>query len=547
MRHASILLLALAICLEVAAAQVPSPRDAATLDKKGGTAVVRGRVTDAATGEPLSRVTVSLSLMGVRSMIETISDANGAYEFTHVAAGRYALFADPSKRTTHIGASYGREPGKPSGSVPLITVRDGDVFDKADIALQRSYVISGHVVDENGEPVADARVEAERLDVRGAPFSGGRSRSTDDRGAFRLWGFHPGTYRLCATPLSFGPDRQASEGPIRTCYPSAVESEAQPIVVTNADPPELEIRLQRSRFYRISGAVLDASGTLVNNARVSFVTVERGGSSSRTLSSEGGTFVVRGVSPGEYFVRAELGNIFNADDPNVQLGYTPVTVQSADVENVTVMMTTPATVRGRIVFDGDAPPGLSSLTVRQDPVHGSMASRAGPSVAPATVKPDLSFELRGLFGPQILQVDGARGWVVKSMKYRGEERALIPTDFKSQSDSATVEIVLTNRTARLVARVLDDKGQATEEGRVVVFPVDSRQWGGMNAARLAVARDGTFDIPGLRAAEYFVIAVGGTAPYAVRDQRTLEEFSKQAERIVLLENDNRTIDIALRR
>jgi hypothetical protein len=181
-------------------------------------------------------------------------------------------------------------------------LRDGEVFEKADIALPRTFVISARVVDEDGEPVADMLVKADAIDGIAANT---RSRTTDDRGAVRLWGYSPGAYRVCAVPNSV-PHRQEREGFIRTCYPAATsDSEAQPVTFTTTDPAEVEIRIRRSRYFSISGVVLDVNGQVAARATVSLVTIERNGGSSRSIQNEGGSFSVRGIAPGEYFIKAD--------------------------------------------------------------------------------------------------------------------------------------------------------------------------------------------------------------------------------------------------
>jgi hypothetical protein len=525
----------------LAAAQAPRAplRDAAP-PRESGTAVVRGRVTDAETGAPLRRVTVSLSLLNTRDVRDTTSDANGAFRFTRLAAGEYTLTADPTRSlTTHRPGTYGGVPGKPLGRHSTIELEDGEIFD-ANIALPRSYVIAGRVVDDEGEPVADVRVDAESLEGSGNT----RSRSTDDRGAFRLWGYSPGTYRVCANPVLGGPDHRAREGTIKTCYPASSESDAQPVVITNADPPEVEIRLRRSRLFTVSGIVIDATGAPAAEAHVSFVIPERFGGSSRGIQNAGGTFSIGGVAPGEYFIRAESANPYNSDVRNRQAGLARVHVDGANVENVVVAMERGGSVSGRIVFEGAVPADVRSLTVRAELHVDSPALQMRPPPPPARVKPDLSFAIDGLFGPHVLLVEGAPGWVIKSMRYRNEDRAHLPTEFKAGPDSTT-EIVLTNRTARLAVRLIDERGQPTEDGRVVLFPADPRQWMTIREVRHGVMRDGVFQFQNLRAGDYLVASIAGGL--SLRDRRSIEEAAKLAERVTLMENDQRTIDVANRR
>lgn len=542
MRLASALVLASAVGLtSSASAQVPPPRDASNPESRLGTAVVRGRVTDAETGAPMPRVTVSLSSLGRRAQLDTTSNADGAFQFTRLPAGSYTLIADPTaKRATHRPATYGQVAGKPFGKQSTIVLQDGQVFDKADIALPRSFVISARVVDEDGEPVADMLVKADGFDSR---TGGSRSRTTDDRGLVRLWGYSPGTYKVCAIPQG-GSDRATAEAFVRTCYPSATsESETQSLTVTDSDPPEIEIRLRRSRLFRISGFVLDASGAVAPNASISFVTIEDNSTSSRNMQNEGGAFTIRGIAPGDYYIRAEAGSPY---DKTRQSGYAAVSIQSSDVENLAILMSPPSTIRGRLVFEGGPSPSTSGVTVRAHPARGTIAMISGRSDPPSQINTDLTFELPGLSGPYTVEVDGLRDWVAKSMRYRGEERINIPTEFRAHSDPAAFEIILTNRPGRLHARVFDEEGQPTEDSRIVLFPTDPRQWETDTVLRWAVRRADVYEFAGLRPAEYFVAVVPDGMAFG-NNRRAMEDLSKLAERITVLENDQRTIDLSVRR
>ena len=124
-------------------AQAPPRAMRATADLKSGTAVVSGRVTDAETGDPLARVTVSLT--PPRDARATRHEVRRGRDIRVQAAslpGAYSLTADPIGSTTHRSAGYGVIAGKPPGKHSTIVLRDGEVFDKADIALPRSFVSS---------------------------------------------------------------------------------------------------------------------------------------------------------------------------------------------------------------------------------------------------------------------------------------------------------------------------------------------------------------------------------------------------------------------
>jgi len=214
---------------------------------------------------------------------------------------------------------------------------------------------------------------------------------------------------------------------------------------------------------------------------------------------------------------------------------------------VLVVLSAPATVRGRLVFEGGPPPPLTSVTVQSYPPRRSFSPASIRRSPPARVNADLSFELRGMVGPRTVDVNAPPEWVVKSVRYRGQERLNLLTEFKPEGNAAALEVVLTNRPATLVVRVQGSAGNEPDIGGVLLFPTDSNQWDG--AGRTSVARHGflkgdLYVFSALRPGEYFLSVLPVTMSY-VRDGdvRALEELSKTAERITLLENDQRTIEL----
>ena len=98
--------------------------------------------------------------------------------------------------TMQYGQSRPFEPGRP------IELAEAQVMEKADVALPRGSAVSGRILDEFGEPVADASVTAMRMQYAGGKrrlVPSGRSSTTNDLGQFRLFGLPPGEYYVSAT------------------------------------------------------------------------------------------------------------------------------------------------------------------------------------------------------------------------------------------------------------------------------------------------------------------------------------------------------------
>ncbi len=146
----------------------------------------------------------------------TSTDAEGRYEIKDLPAGRYSISATKSGYVTgQYGQRRPTEPGTP------IEIADGMAADKLNFTLARGGVIAGHVLDDNGEPIAGVQVAAMRYGFQGGTrrligsgSEGGNDR-TDDQGGFRLFGLTPGDYYISASYRSMmmmGPEIEQHAG-----------------------------------------------------------------------------------------------------------------------------------------------------------------------------------------------------------------------------------------------------------------------------------------------------------------------------------------------
>jgi hypothetical protein len=551
------------LCAFVAAqassgSQVPA-RDAPT--PRPGTASISGRVTDRETGQPLADVTVSVERRGPgRASDErhiTRSDRQGRFELTDLPAGEYYLAARPSNyRMTHLlqyfGDSLPSTLSRPRPREPLV-LRDGEVRENADIALWRSLAINGHIIDEMGEPLTNVPVIVEdwRSSSQMATFI---QRHSDDRGIFRVFGLPPGQYRVCADVRVFdGVGDFERTRPVRTCYPSATsDAEAQPVVLSTTESGDIEIRLQRSRVFSVSGTIISASGLPLDGIHAGIVYAEKNRSMSTNVAVQpGGQFIVRGLIPGDYAIRVDSGAHASTAAPEREVAYVPLRIASSNIEGLVVVTSKTARVRGRVTFEDGAPEALPksmSVTVVFDLSTSRMILAGSPS---ADVKDDLTFELTGMFGPHMLTMRGlAPGYVVRAVRYDGRDITYLPTDFKDSSEARPVEIVLSSRGARLTGRVHDDRGNPTREGVVALFPADSARWNqeSLNAGQASIKDDGTFRIGPVPPGEYVILAM---SPEAVswlisgsRDAASvIGAIAERGERITLGESEQKAIDL----
>src|SRR5262245_7113477 len=120
-------------------------------DLPPGTSVLKGQVIAADSGAPIRRAQVRVASLDARDSRVIATDAQGRFEIRELPAGRYTMTASKGGFVT---LQYGQR--RPSESGTPIELGDNQMVDKLMIALPRGGVIGGRIVDEFGEPVANA-------------------------------------------------------------------------------------------------------------------------------------------------------------------------------------------------------------------------------------------------------------------------------------------------------------------------------------------------------------------------------------------------------
>jgi hypothetical protein len=263
-----------------------------------------------------------------------------------------------------------------------------------------------------------------------------------------------------------------------------------------------------------------------------------------------GEFVARGLIPGDYAVQAVFPSPGQPDDTRErEMGSVAFRIDRADLDGLVVTTRKAARLLGRVTFDDATPPaGAGSVRILAVPDRRARGMAMGPQPA-AQVGSDLTFELPGLFAPSSLLVGNTpRDWIVKEIRYRGQDVADLLVDFSSARPDETIEIVLTARGARLSGQVVDEQGQPAETAQVFVLPVDPARWPTASASRVVFVKpDGSFQAGPLRAGEYLIAAVADPSlPPGLTDPDVLERVARIAQRVTLAEGDQQTLDLRVR-
>jgi protocatechuate 3,4-dioxygenase beta subunit len=546
---------ALVVLLLAIAQQPAAPRD---VTSPSNHAAITGRVTERGSGRPLPRIVVTLTRTGRTTPLHSITDDEGRYEFTGIEPGEYALSAGPDRhRSTYLHQRYGSDtPGltELEPTRPNLTVTAGERRSGVDIALWRALAIEGRVIDPSEHGMANVTVVVMRAAERGRRVT---SAMTDDRGMYRAYGLAPGRYRVCAQATERS---DAVTDGVRlgsTCYPAAVDqAAAAEIALTAQDAVGIDIRVQQFRTYSIAGSVVGANGSPVHGARVGAypIGVNTDGSPA-SGTTRNGEFALKGLAAGRYMVRAALTEPNPGDgypERDVEVGYASVDLIAGDVGGVTVSLSKPVDVSGRVTFEGARPP--SSRAVRMV-VH---AGPGGERVAYFTfegrppfsaVADDLSFELKRLYRfPTIVRITGLPdGWALKSVLYNGRDITYVPTEFGSGPTPGRLELILTNRVAQPTLRVVDHEGKTITSCHLIMMPADPATWrtgGGL----VPVTRepDGLMKLASMLPGEYIVAAVPlHEGPSLLEDPARIDSIAPIGTRETLTAGDRRTFDVRL--
>ena len=438
---------------------------------------------------------------------------------------------------------------------------DGHVFATADFVLQHTALISGHIYDEAGEPLAGANVLT--LQMR---FFNGRRRLTpvrgnaisDDTGQYRLSGLEPGEYYVQASSRETWegePPEKQMLGFVPTYYPaSSNTTEAQRVRVrAGQEVSPIDIGLIPGKVVRISGTVVTSQGVPLAGETVSMSFEVRGenfmmmmGGQSTKVNPDG-TFVFRNVAPSEYHLNVRTAA--TADRPS-EAANVIVSANGGDVEGLSIVTGAVGGASGRVVVEGDAPlpSPLSKLTVRALPVEKDTAVNTGGLPDNGRLRDDGSFEVKGIAGPVRLTVAPLPdGWAIRQIDLNGRDLTAHPFDPAGQTLDGFA-ITLTDRFPTVSGTLRDARGNAVLEGTAIVFPDDPALWvEDLRAIRLArVDQSGVFTIKGLRPGNYLALAVSTVTNNQWNDPDYLESLRRDAVAISVKEREVKQIDLVVK-
>ena len=550
------------VCLLAAAAAAHAFQTPATPPAKGS---VEGQVVNGRTGAPLKRATIRLvggtpqeiasaNLAAVTAMVQggrgapaapaapayrpvminKETDEQGRFVITNLDPGKYRITAE---RQGFLRQSWGAR--KFSGGSAPVVVAEGQSVKAIDFRLMPQGVITGKVLDEDGEPMANVQVRAQRASMRNGVKSWNTvgTANTSDIGEYRLPDLKPGRYAVMAsprmTPQNFIGAANGEALPTTpemsytgTYYPSTADAvTAVPVDVgEGGEVPHIDIRLVKNRVFRVRGTVVglpEATGG------------RRGGTVPVTLTPQGGirggelylmsqargpdgAFEIRNVPAGQYLAHAQTQSA----------GQQYVAIASVDVigshaDGVVLRLATGGDVQGSVkVVDADPVPDLKTVQVSLRPVgFGGQAPRA-------RLADDLKFTLKGV--PPVRYAVNVSGLpetcYVKSIQYGGAD---VTADGVEMTTGAALQVVLSAGAAQVDAVVVVGDNKVAPGAQIAIL-----KEGAIDSVRTA-DENGMLSLKGLKPASYRFIAWEDVDPDQLWDPEYLRRFENEGKAVKL--------------
>lgn len=547
-----------------------------------------GKVAVGDTGKPVKRARVFINAAELPGGRGVLTDDSGIFDFTELPAGRYTVTVSKSG---FVSLSYGQR--RPLQAGTPLQLADGQQLRGVDFQLPRGSVIGGHVLDEDGEPMAGVMVRVMRYqylqgDRRLTPAGNGQ---TNDKGEYRIWGLMPGDYYVNAIarvnlPFGgpFGPGGRggppgggrgaAIAGVIAaggmppnisalvggnepenvsyapTYYPGVSSvNDAKPVTVgLSQELLDVNFGMQLVPMAQITGRVTNPDGSPTTSGNVSLA-IDGAGRGNQIGGNFGGriqwdgAFSINNVPPGRYVLRAR-----GDDTETPQYAAIPISVNGADLTGMTVVLTPGATLSGSVMFpSATAPPDFSQFRITAPSTEPGFA---GPQPN-ARLDKDGRFTLAGVpAGLHMIRSAGnSRGWSLKSVTVGGRDVTDTPIEIRSGDSIGNITVTFTDKVNEVTGTVMNEQNAPASEYTVLAFSTDPSLWR-PQSRQIATTRPdqtGKYRIRTLPPGDYYVATVDPAEQGEWFEPAYLDEHRIGASRVTLTEGDVKTLDFKVKR
>jgi hypothetical protein len=269
--------------------------------------------------------------------------------------------------------------------------------------------------------------------------------------------------------------------------------------------------------------------------------------------------VLAGVRPGEYRIDvyskaameaiAQTGSVGGARASAMpEYASVAVAVSGDDIGNLRVVTTQGRRLRGRITVDemSPAPESVRKISIWTVDKSAGLTISASMSGAGGPVRPDGTFEVRGVSGVRRVAVNGLpHGWALESVRAGGVDVTDEGIEIRD-SDVTGVDVMLTSKPAHVSGVVVDDGGRPVANQAVIVFAEDRQHWSTPPNRWIAAATTdprGAFTVTPLPAGDYCVAVVPELIDGEWAEAESLERLRASALKVTIARGETKSLTL----
>jgi protocatechuate 3,4-dioxygenase beta subunit len=519
----------------------------------------------------------------VAQIPQLFTESDGKFSFKDLNPGQYRLNV---RANGYANQEYGQRVVFGPGTV--ITLTQGQAMKDITFKMIQNGTVTGHVRDSRGDPVAGISISLMRpiYNVTGQrTLSTSGSAVTDDRGEYRAFWIPPGRYYVSASAgssaisvLVLGGNVIADRVFPQTFYPGVLDPTRAPVIEIQpgAELNGIDIVMTQPTTFRIRGHVLDSVGKPPRGFSVGLVPrVEAGapqplttGTSNyaSTTNSENGTFEIRNVIAGSYWLRATLST--NADDPvpanlvntartaselldlvllgaNRGTAQIPIDVTNSDVENANLTMMPTISIPVQLSLDNmqlNQLSGVDRIRINLRNTNPSAPSTAQRSAFTDDGRGSIDNVTPGEY--RILATLGVQpDLFIKDVRFGTKSALIDPIQITNQT-SETLSVVLSNNGGRVDGTLLDAQSKPQTGIAVVLIPDESRDRTELYK-NTTTDQTGHYAFRGIPPGNYKLFAWEAIENYSYFNRDVLAQYESQGKPVRIQESSKETFELKI--
>jgi hypothetical protein len=472
------------------------------------------------------------------------TDRDGKFVVPNLDEGAYRIAVTMNG---YVRQEYGQRVFPGQGT--QINLAPGQVLRDLTIRLTATGNVGGRMMDNEGQPAVGVPMlllKAVYNNFGQRIFQNAGNARTNDRGEYRFFWVTPGRYYVgagsSAASMSFGNSNaspnESGDTYAFAYYPGGNDvSRASAVDVKSGSELALDFVVPKQQLYTISGKIVDpnplatASGSIPTaTLSLAFQTLT-GGSGTFTMGPTAydaaiGTFVLRDVLPGAYVLQAAAGP---------SSARMPIEVTNTSLEGLAVVLDSGVTVNGRFTVEGGDMPPANTMRVQMRPVTNGLQNYVA-AMSTAQAGADGSFTIGSVIqGQYRAVVPPSQDFYVKQLRFDRSEALNSPFEVsRRNSDSGTMEIVVSRNVGQIDGVIVDDRSQPVPGVQAVLIP-DLR--GRADLYRAATTdQTGRFSIRGITPGDYKLFAWESLENFGYFDPEVLRRADPLGKAIQVAES-----------